>query len=140
MRYRATTTSETATRESERLARRTVRALQKMTEGMPSGADTSLANVWDEVCVQVQGEHSVFWSAYVDTIEGLVAADVAKLGASMRQAMWLETDEGVDWEGTEGTPPWNENDITRWISAKVLNIASYWTNTRIERYLMREHD
>jgi len=26
-----------------------------------------LVNVWDEICVQVQGEHSAFWDAYDQT-------------------------------------------------------------------------
>jgi hypothetical protein len=106
-----------------------------MTEGMQSGADTTLDNVWDEVCVQVQGQESAYWSAYVDTIERLVAEDVAKLGASMKQAMWLQTDEGMDWKGADDAPRENDDDITKWISSIVLRIAADWRNKRIDNYL-----
>ena len=43
----------------DRLVRGVVRDLQAMKDGLQSGDDSGLANIWDEVCVQVQYQESV---------------------------------------------------------------------------------
>src|SRR5439155_16348828 len=87
-----------ADRESKRLARSVIRQLQSMTDCMQSGDDSPLANVWDEVCVQVQGQESVIWETYVETLEGIVLGFVADLDHETKQAIWLQTREGSEWE------------------------------------------
>ena len=41
------------------LTRRVIAVLQGMTDHLNSGEDSRLKSVWDEICVQVQGEESV---------------------------------------------------------------------------------
>ncbi len=38
---------------------------------MQSGQDTPLKNVWDEICVQVQGEESFFFKAIWEQQESM---------------------------------------------------------------------
>lgn len=58
---------------------------------------TGLKGVWDEICVQVQYEQSVYWDDYEDLARSSVAHHVAELAQHEREALWLQTDEGSDW-------------------------------------------
>ena len=45
--------AEIARKACERISRKVILAIQKMTEGRLSGDDSGLKNLWDEVCCQV---------------------------------------------------------------------------------------
>ena len=65
---------------SDKLIKESIAALEQMDANeMLSGDDSGLKNVWEEICVQVQGEESVFWDAYVETIESLLSGSVELL-------------------------------------------------------------
>ncbi len=118
-----------------------------MTEGIQSGDDTPLKNVWDEVCVQMQQAESLMWDAYILTMKSIVAREVQILETPIKQAIWLQTDDGMQWEDDDedddehkrgGTVdcPYNEDEITEYIlSDFVLSAAASWTNKRITKYL-----
>lgn len=114
-----------------------------MTDGMQSGDDTPLKNMWDEICVQVQGEQSGMWDDYEDTISSLILSKVEGLDSVTQQAIWLQTDEGTDWsvdnEDQDGQEiPIVCEDIAKYIlDGFMLSAAANWTNRRIERYLQR---
>jgi len=55
-----------------------------MSDGMQSGDDTPLKNIWDEVCVQVQGEESAMWDTYSETIQSLILGEVAGLDTATK--------------------------------------------------------
>jgi hypothetical protein len=121
----------------KRVATSVIRSLQRMTDGMQSGADTQLKNVWDEVCVQVQGQESVFWEeAYLPTMKALILKRLEKEDAHIKQAIWLQTDEGMrqcDDDESFGFTA-DEAALADYIlSNYVLSAASDWTNSRIER-------
>ena len=125
--------------QCERLCRKIILALQKMTDCLHSGDDSILQNMWDEVCVQVQGEESVLWGAYLDTMEHLLSHHVQPLEMAIKQAIWLQTDESFDWECEDATSddiPYCEDDIVYHILHEyVLSKAVDWSNARIEQYL-----
>lgn len=141
--------SDLAEAAGKRLSRKVIRSLTKMTDGMQSGDDTPLKNIWDEICVQVQDEGSVMWDDYLDTIQSLILGEVVALDAATKQAIWLQTDEGIDWkfdnedqedqENNEGQEvPIVCEDIAKYIlDGFVLSAAGTWTNKRIEKYLER---
>ena len=139
MYYKDRIISNLAERECKRISRKTIRALQSMTEEMQSGTDTSLKNIWDEVCVQVQFEQSPFWDAYLDTINAIISREVNKLDTFVKQAIWFQTVEGREWECEDEAAdeaPYLEDDITDYIlNNYVLSQAAEWTNPRIEKYL-----
>lgn len=127
-----------ANRECSRVARKVVRTLQGMTQGMQSGDDSGLRNLWDEICVQVQGEESAMWGGYSHTICALIAKNISGLTTELKQAIWLQTDEGADWLFDEGPGdvPYSEDDIAAYMLQDfVLHIAADWSNKRIEKYL-----
>lgn len=131
-------------RECQSLSRKVIRALTNMTKEMQSGDDSPLKNVWDEVCVQVQGEESVMWDAYLETIQQIIQTKLADLDRATKQAIWLQTNEGSEWSmdnEDNDTVYYCEEDIEFYIMHEfVLSAAADWTNRRIERYLMREYD
>src|SRR5262245_17782809 len=139
MDYRDEIISEIAKVECERICRGVIHALQRMTDGMQSGDDTPLKNIWDEVCVQVQLQQSFFWDLYLDTIRLVIRPAVQTLDVSRKQAIWLQTSYGIDWvienDGPE-VPPFCEDDIDDYIlNDFVLSKAADWRNKRIEEYL-----
>ena len=85
---------------ARRLTRKVVVDLQRMTDKM-SGDDSELKTIWEEICAQVQYEESFFWEAYDDTVRAIVGGYTAKLPKHEREAIWLQTDAGSDWDCEE---------------------------------------
>jgi hypothetical protein len=135
---------EIAQDRCRKISSRIVRKLQRIKEGMQSGCDTPLRNLWDEICVQVQGEESIMWDTYLDTIRPLIEYEVKKVDTPTKQIIWLQAEEYNDLEGdndNQKTPVFNDEDIVKYIlHSFVLPAADNWTNKRIEKYLEREFD
>ena len=141
MDYRDKLIADIAEAKCKHICRKVILALQKMTEGMQTGDDTPLKNIWDEVCVEVQFYQSVFWHLYLHTIETLIFAAVERLDVPTKRAIWLQTSSGMDWEAEnedEKVPTNCEGDVTDYIlHAFVLSEAMNWTNERIRSYIER---
>lgn len=123
----------------------TIDRLTAMTDCRLSGDDSILQNVWEEVCVQAQAEHSVYWDAYIETIESLLVQAVNALTPVERQNLWLRTDNGEEWEGendvSEGAgadiakPPVYLDDIVDYLKDRLLTTAYDYENVNIRDYL-----
>ena len=106
-----------------------------------SGDDTVLGNVWDEICVQVQYEESIFWDAYKETVLTDFAARVSQLEYHVQIALGLQTPAGIQWRlGNEPDesedPPINDDDIAAYLwSEYFLPHAERYTNKRIRRFI-----
>ena len=121
------------------LTRRTIAALQGMTDHLNSGEDSGLKSVWDEICVQVQGEESVVWDAYEQTVRALLTAEVAELPAHEREALWLQTEPALDWNWEEADAraayPVNPEDVVEHLWREyLLPEAGRWSNARIRAF------
>jgi hypothetical protein len=139
MDYRDKIISDIAEAECKHICRKVILALQRMTEGMQTGDDTPLKNIWDEVCVEVQFYQSVFWDLYLYTIGTTIWAAVERLDVPRKQAIWLQTGAGMDWavENEDQQVPVDcERDIIDYIqNSFVLSEAADWTNERIEKHI-----
>ena len=117
---------------TRRITATVVRHLQRMTDDRTSGEDSGLANVWDEICVQVQLERSFLWFAYARTVHTLVEHQIEQLAPFERSALWLQTDAGIGWscshEGEDGTPPPNVDDVVQETMNEVWSAAANWSN------------
>lgn len=144
MDYRDKLISKLAKTECKRISRKIMRRLMQMDGEMQSGDDSSLKNLWDEICVQVQGEQSIFWSEYLDTVQPLLLLELKKVNVDIKQSIWLQTDEGFDWyleNENADIAPFSDEDISTYIMQEfVLSIAANYNNKRIEKYLDREFD
>lgn len=129
-----------ANKECDKITRKIILYFQKMTDCLMSGDDSGLKNTWDEICVQVQGEKFISWDIYFQEIHSRVQYEVEKLGIVIKQAIWLQTEEGIEWEDGE-EEDYNqlaicENDIVEYIVNEfVLAAAVNYNNTRIENFI-----
>jgi hypothetical protein len=124
-----------------RMVERCQLALSNMREGLQSGDDGLLTNLWEEFCAQVQGEHSIYWSEYEVLVRDIVARESATLTITEQRAIWLQTDAGVDWaetpdSGHQGIPVEFEQ-VTECIYSALLKCASDWHSPGLDRYLER---
>jgi hypothetical protein len=117
------------------VCRRVIRQLQALPSEMTHGVLPHLRTVWDEVCIQKQGAESVFWDAYVEQMELFVHHEIAKLPTLEREALWLQTDAGRDWEFDDerrsNEPPVYMGDIVLTVRAQLLSQAAGWSNPAI---------
>ena len=142
----------TAEKACKKVSGKVVRQLQKMTDGMQSGDDSPLKNIWDEVCVQVQDQPSEMWEYYIVVMRDLIGIDLEPIDAETKQAIWLQTDESADWEmnleskASEGeeVPEKIEVDDDKLVefilNEYVLKTAADYKNKRIEKFLMSGKD
>lgn len=117
-------------------------SLQRTKEGMQSGDDSGLNNVWEEMCVQVQEGPSPVWEAYVHTVHKLVAKELKSLQRFEMEAIWLQTASGSEWaldygEDMEGVPVIEDEVINHVMEHFLYADAENWSNKRIRVYLDR---
>ncbi len=115
-------------------------------------ADTALENLWDEICVQAQGQQSVFWDVYESYMQEVIEKAVEKdLKEYERKMIWLVSSGFEEWTSTcysddeedvykelfvDGFPAnYDVSDICHYVYRKLLNAAGNYTNSRIESFL-----
>lgn len=133
-----------------------VRELQKCKRDsgrMTSPDDSGLENLWDEICVQVQGNRSVVWNTYEACITNLISELLMnRCGENERKMLWFQTEAFNDWTdevlednerlsqgfSADGMPDaYSMQDITEWCLSSVLSAAADYKNARINQYLSR---
>lgn len=138
----------------DKVVRKVIRELQKCKRNsgmMQSEADSGLDNLWDEICVQVQGEYSAFWNLYEDNIFTVIINVLeASCSISEMQMLWLQTDSFDAWSDCEFEEEdelanyfdennlpveYSSDDVAAYILNKVLGEAADYHNRRIEKYL-----
>lgn len=137
-RRRAAKTGEHA---AGRLVRRAIRELSATEASGLAGDDSVLRTLWDEICVQVQGEHSVSWWAFEEGVRGVLGTLLRDANEATLRALWLATPEGEDWiwdaPPEEGTVPYLADDITELLWQRLYGAAADCDNERIRSYLDR---
>jgi hypothetical protein len=104
--------------------------------------DSELKTTWDENGAQVQYEESFYWDAYDQTVRMTVASHIAKLLKHEREALWLQTAAGSDWDceepGDRDTDPVSDDNIIDWVTRDyVYAEAGAFSNARIRAYIER---
>lgn len=132
---------------ADKIARTIVQSVIAYFEGLPrdcmqSGDNSSLLNVWEEYCAQVQDEESVFWDVYSEMADDELAAAVEKLDRYEKLALWLQTDEGWDWnydymEGQDAheVAPVLTEEIVRYLKDKLHSAAADYESETLDRYI-----
>lgn len=126
-----------------------VAGLERMTGsgGEMLSGDSGLKTVWEEICVQVQGEESFFWNTYVETMEGVLGGYVELLDRDSQLALWTDTNEGWDYvydhrdenAGVDDVPLSTQDIVAKLIEV-LLSEAADFENRRIEKHLARHED
>lgn len=125
---------------AQRICRKAIAALHDLTNGLQFGDDSSLSNAWEEICVQVQGEQSVLWDIYIETMQKILVGYIDKLEPYEREALWLQTPQGEEWDAEdenerEAYPIAVDGIIDYLIKQHLLTAADGWSNKRIRKYL-----
>src|SRR5262249_36406818 len=126
---------------SKRIARKVILALCQMKHTL-SGDDSELKTTWDEICAQVQYEESLYWDTYDCTVRSIVEGYVVELPHHEREAIWLQTDQGEEWDSEEPDErepyPVSDTDIVDFLVHKyVYTEAGRWSNARIRAFIDR---
>ena len=141
----ATVVADLAAQLTDGVARKAVHCLQRRGgKNLPPVGKGGLKSVWDEVCVQVQGQESTLSRAHVATLRDLIASEVKKLTTPELQALWLQTHRGEDWwvdldESWDGVP-YEVDDIVDHVLDRVIAMAADWSNKRVAAYLAAPPD
>lgn len=125
-----------------RVTRKVIAHIQHMPFARMSGDDTELGNTWDEICAQVQFEESIAWEVYEEMLRNTVRGYVEELPAYEQEAIWLQTDAGLDWDMKEESDrdpdPVCIDDIVDYVMREYLYPeAGRWMNARIRAYIDR---
>jgi hypothetical protein len=130
-----------AGQSARHLTRKVILRLERMKVTL-SGDDSELKTTWDEICAQIQSEESFAWDAYNETVKTLVESYVAELPTHEKEALWLRTDEGIDWDCEEPQDreayPVFEEDVVRYLMSDFVYVeAGRWSNRRIRAFMDR---
>lgn len=134
-------TSATAQQLAEQVTARVVADLEQM-DSLLFGDPGGLINTWEEICVQMQSERSIFWRAYDASVRALIDAHLEDLTVAQRQQVWLETDRGAEWwceysHQQDAIPPACDDDMISFIAEHYLYPrADEFANDRTRAYLM----
>lgn len=116
------------------VCRRVIRQLQAIPK-VTSDILPHLQTTWDEICIQVQGEQSIMWDAYVDEMQLRLRRVIDRLPRLEREAMWMQTDAGRDWEYDEARSDNNPlactDNIVDVLCADLLGFATDWNNAAL---------
>lgn len=123
---------------------RIIRYLKEMDGGL-SGEDSGLSTCWEEICVQVQYETSIYWETYVETVKAFVEGEIEDMPPWHREAVWLQTDANDEWEGDDeqtrvSYPVCNSDIVDYLLDNYVWPEAGRWSNERIKTYRDRATD
>lgn len=118
---------------ASRIGQEVVSDLKKITEPLLSGDETILTSVWLEICVQVQGEESYFWDAYLQLMRDAALSRLLPVSSAELEMLWMQTEPGWDWAwdvvncGEEPPPPHpgvDDEAIAQWIIREFVKPAA----------------
>ena len=142
-----------------RILRKSIRDLWTIKDTL-SDEESKLDNAWEEICVQLQDEESVFWEAYEQQAEITILHHIRELKEYEFLALWFQTVEGREWvdypmpavkreyyekmseaekadnrcEGDDRVPA-SYDDVVCYIKKALFKQAMEYTNQRIRNYI-----
>ncbi len=124
----------------KKLCKKVIRMLQSLKgDNLLSPDDHGLKNVWDEICVQKQGEESVFWNAYDETVEQVIYNILKKTDKEvLRLISILEEEESGQMDDEDFSYAryhFNSDSVCKVIKYALYNFAVNYSNKKIEDYL-----
>ena len=101
-----------------------------------SGEDSGLADVWEELCVQVQTEQSFYWDTYLTMLDETIEARVSALPKPFQDALSAATEDGDDWldEPNGRSIPLFTTAMGALVREQGMELAGDYESASIERY------
>lgn len=105
---------------------------------------TMLDNGWDELCVVVHLDGIACGDRYDEAIKLFVRCSVEGLESFELEAVWLQTDEGDEWdceepEDREPYPVFSE-DVVRYVAEMVTDKARESSNPRVRKCIAYRYE
>lgn len=116
-----------------RITRKVIYELKVSKSPKLSGDDSPLKNCWDEICVQVQDEHSFDWWAYEHTINSIIDSHLQKEPKVHQLLLSYMSPKNDD----DDTVSFCNADAIDSIYQKVISTAMNYRNKDIDKYLNR---
>jgi hypothetical protein len=117
----------------ESVANKVIKGLRKLNNPdiLLSGDNSGLRNLWDEICVQIQGEYSIHWDAYENTIDEFIWDELQKLHPAVKKTLEYmgSISQDIPWQDMGPYCAIYE------VREQVLLEAGSFSNKRIENYL-----
>lgn len=125
---------------AKRISRAAIASLQRLPGVW--GQESGPKSTWDEICVQIQFEESAAWDVYDETVKSLIGGMIEDLPTHELEALWLQTDEGSDWDcedpyDRDDYPVYRGDVVHYLVTAHIYTTAGRWSNPRIRAYLDR---
>jgi hypothetical protein len=126
---------------AKRVVVQTISWLKNLEAQLSEGsAGTHLKSVWEELCVQCQGEESFFWDEYKETVTIDLVARVEQLDDYIQLALWLQTQPGFEWTLSDAadadSPPIDPTDTAEYLWGEyILPRAEAFSSSRIRSFL-----
>jgi hypothetical protein len=123
---------------AQRLAKAVKSDLDEL-EGGLSGDDSGLETVWEELCVQVQGEESFAWDEYENIAFDAIEKHVENLMDHESAAIWYQTDEGTEWmfdeEDDRAPDPDTKDAVVEYVLRAVYTLAGSEDRKNVFNYV-----
>jgi hypothetical protein len=105
-----------------------------------SGDDSGLRTVWQEICVQVQGARSFYWSAYEETAFAYARGLISELPAPVVRLLSAATREGDDWLDDHGADSEPMVMLVDEAARDLVDIVMSWAMDARDRAVRRHLD
>ena len=118
---------------------------------MQSPESNGLINLWDEICVQVQLDYSLYWEVYEDYIRIIIEERVGKLSKEEKLMIWLSSESFSEWSDSFDTDEncddafsgffpegYESAAVIQTIYDEVISCAENYSNRRITTFIERD--
>lgn len=105
-------------------------------------------NTWDDICIQVQSELSIYWGQHEEIFEGFISVELEKLPYHEKMSIWFQTESGTnsindeifnleEKIGVENLEDigFNQSETISFLSSLLWMKADNWSNKRIRDYI-----
>lgn len=116
------------------LSTKVIAQLKSMTEGLQSGGDSGLVNIWEEICVQLQSDYSAMWDLYDETVCDLVERAVLCLSQYAMAALQYS----IDFKESEHGYEYDLDEIVNNIVHRIYEEATADRSARVTAFLENE--
>lgn len=102
-----------------------------------SGDDSGLKNVWEEICVQLQGDESIYWGVYEGVIRNLISDAINKQPTSVQILLSYigSFESDINFGSDEDCYTFIRENAVKEVLEDILMTAGYYENENISRFL-----
>lgn len=126
--------------QTQKISDKVIRTLKQLRgNNLLEPSDHGLKNTWEEICVQLQDEESVFWNAYDETVEQTINFIFKKVDTAIIKFLSIMNDNefyAIEKDNFRYEDyAFSTDSACDTVKNEVYNQARIFTNKNIKRYL-----